>query len=254
MGVTKTLRAAALVSVLGLALTSCASDAEYRQALADERTAEEVLARAQALPDDLEGKAEVVARATAEEARLQAIREDAERLGQRGLIDSGLQVGTDIATGNYRGALEGAFAILTAGGLWWIRRRNKEEREEDEAKTLAKLEALERRRDESRARQGIAPTSARSVEQVSSAAALAAKREQGIQTQDAVAQQVALILNRTPQVAPLGAPAHAPSAAAPGPPLAQQAAAPTPPAATFYGDPNRFPVPGVVPGPSGVNA
>lgn len=230
LAITTTARTA--VAALALTLAACVSSPELESARAEEVRAETLIESIEALPDDTPGKAKLLADAIEAERTLEAQRKALEALSQDGLIGTGLEIGADAAKGDYIGALEALGGLGIAAATYWLTRK----------RTKVDLAALEARRDSSRAVQGIAPSTARSAELAGSAVALAAHRERQQQTMDAVAA----ILNRTPQAAPpyATAPPAYPSAAPGDAPHSSQAA-PPPPAATYYGDPGRFPGPGV---------
>lgn len=209
MGRTFTIRAAVGASLLALA--ACTSTADLEAARAQEQRAEDIIEDVQALPDSTPGKDELLADAVKAERLLEDQRKALEALTRDGLIGTGIDVGTRTARGDYTGAIEALLATLGAGAVVWLRRKQR-----------ADLDDLERRRDESRAAQGLAPNSA-----------------------------AQLPVYRTPQVAPPagGTAPIAPVSAAPGFAPSPQSA-PTPPAATFYGDTNRFPAAPVVSGPN----
>ena len=208
MGVTSTTRGALAASLLVLA--ACASAPELEEARAEEQRAEAIVEDIEALPDGTPGKAELLADAVEAEAELEKLREDLEKLTRDGLIDAGIDAARDAASGDYLGASETLFGVALAALGVYLRRKNRKD-----------LEDLERRRDESRAAQGIQPNS-----------------------------NGQFVVNRTPQTAPAGAAQpNSPATGAPGFTPSPQAA-PTPSAATFYGDPNRFPAAPVVEGPN----
>lgn len=150
-------------------LASCVSTEDLAQARSQEIRAEIILADAEAMPEGTPGRDELIADARAQESELERIRESLEALDRDSLIGSGIDVATKSARGNYLGALDALVGLALAAGTLLLARRG------SKTETQEQLADLERRRDESRAHQGIAGASERSAVQVESAAARAAR-------------------------------------------------------------------------------
>jgi len=171
-----TLKITALCAVL-IAGSGCVSAPDVTAARAQEQRAEQVLEDALALPEGTPGRAALIADATDAEADLERERRSLEARTRDGLIGVGVDVGADVARGNYVGALEGLFGLLLAAGTYALSRKK------NATETESRLADLEARRDATRAQQGIAPSSARSADLTSSLVALAAKAEANRQVQ-----------------------------------------------------------------------
>jgi hypothetical protein len=167
--------------VIGLPLlTGCVTSPEVDDARVKEQRAEQVLEDAEALPASAPGKAALVAEARATERELERIRQALEALDRDSLIGSAIEVGSRGARGDYIGIVEVLGGLATAAGTYLLARRK------GATEIERQLADLERRRDQSRAAQGIAAASERSAIQSTSPVALAAK-----DIQERVAQQVA---------------------------------------------------------------
>lgn len=163
----------------------CVTSPETEEARAREQRAEIVLSDAEALPDSAPGKAALVADAKAAEREFERVRKAYEALDRESMIGSGLELASKGARGDYIGILEGLGGLLIAAGTYALARRK------GASETERQLAELERRRDESRAQQGIAGASDRSAVQAQSLVAQAARNLQEQTTQRIVAEEMA---------------------------------------------------------------
>lgn len=85
------------------------------------------------------------------------------------------QIATDAATGNSPGVILGIFTALGALSTWWTTKASKKAKQEAQRYADARVAQESAKRDESRALQGIAGASERSVRQAESPVALATK-------------------------------------------------------------------------------
>lgn len=219
---------ALLVLALVAPLGGCVSSAELEDARVAERQAEQRIERIEALPADDPDRAELLAQAIAVEAEKEQIRKELEAASRDGLISRGLEIAGETATGNYPAAGEtllGGLGLLLAF-YWRARKKGKEELDQADQKLIEvmddKLAAAERRRDETRQAQGLAPASVRSAEAAKSAVARAAAL---VAEQDIERQVDAILARRIAQTTPPGSST---------PPMGAAPTAPAPPAARTH--------------------
>lgn len=139
---------AAIVLALPL-LAGCLSSSATDEARLLEQRAEAVLVAAEALPEAAPGKAALVADAKATERELERVRQALEALSRDSLIGSAIEAGSKGARGDYIGLLDVLAGLATAAGTYFLASRK------SASETERQLAELERRRDESRAWQGI---------------------------------------------------------------------------------------------------
>ena len=202
------------VMILAVTLLGCSTSPDVEQARVAEQRAETIVETIEALPAGTPGKQELLADARAAEAKLEAMREALEKLTKDSLVAQGLDLGGDVISGDYLGALGTLLGTLGAGAVLALRRRLSVDLPELEQR----LADAQSRLESTLELQGIAASNARSAEAAQSPVAIAAKLAREAEMADAVSRALASS-TITPPASPLAPTSPAPTS----PPAARTA-------------------------------
>ena len=171
-----------------LALSGCeAVERDYAQAVEREQRAEQVIEDVLLLPDGTPGRAALIADAREAEAEAEALRKRIAAVRRDALTDAAIDGVGDAARGDWLGLIEGLGALVVAAGTYALARKS------GKSELDARLTELERRRDESREMQDIAPAYMRSGKQVQSPVARAAAREEDARLEAAIDRRMGVM-------------------------------------------------------------